>query len=136
MTSSGWELVRQGWGGSGSTSWPSLTRTEIQGVIAHLDQWWVCFQRGGGLAEPGLFVPGCTGASLKPAPLPSRWAVYSSLGLKSVYFKKRERLRFTTGSIGSSSTVDGAEGFLSWSRQPSHTQGQNGQNEKRFCKGE
>ena len=54
---------KAGVGGSGSTSWPSLTRAEIQGVIALLDQWWVCFQRGGGLAESGLFVPGCTGAS-------------------------------------------------------------------------
>lgn len=69
------------------------------------------------LAELGLFGPGWTGVSLQPALLPSYWAVYSSLGLKSVYFERRECLGFITGeTIGSSSTMDGTEGFLSRSR--------------------
>lgn len=93
----------------------ALTRAESQGVVAHLDHH--CFGEEEVLAKLGLFVPGWTGVSLQPASLPSYWAVYSSLGLKSVYFERRECLGFITGeTIGSSSTMDGTEGFLSRSR--------------------
>lgn len=82
---------------------------------------WAClFQRG--LGEPGQL-----------APLPSHWAVFSSLGLKSVYLKWRECLGFTTGSTGSSSTVKGTEGScLGPGDLHTYNQGQNGHSEKRL----
>ena len=123
MTGSGWQLVRQEWGAVGVLRGLHLPGQRSKGWLLFLTNGGCAFREEEVWLSQACLFQGVLGlASLKPTLLPSCWAVYSSLGLKSVYFKRRERLGFTTGSIGSSSTMDGTEGFLSWSRQPSHTQ--------------